>query len=93
MKEKLTPVAAAARPNSDLTRRFPETLEICNFDLLYLGNLLVQTLVGDVLKVSFELIEVDDTGAEKVPHKSLEGDGHRSIICNTHHLPEPLKLR
>ena len=80
-------------PNGDLSRRVPETLEICNLDLLDPGNLLRQTLVRDVLKVPPKFGEVDGAGSEQVTHESLEGDGRRVIIRNAHHFSEPFELR
>jgi len=59
-------------PNGDLARRLPEPLKICNLDFLDLGQLLRQTLVGDVLKVPFEFGEVNGADMEQVTHKSLE---------------------
>ena len=68
-------------------------LEICNLDLLDPGNLLRQTLVGDVLKVPPKFGEVDRASSEQVTHETLEGDGRRIIIRNAHHFSEPFELR
>ena len=79
-------------PNGDFARRLPEPLKICNIDFLDLGQLLGQTLVGDVLKVPPKFGEVDGAVSEQVTHESIEGDGHRVIIRNAHHFSELFEL-